>query len=198
MPATLPPRRCRSARAAAASGCPRRCTRLRSSRGAVVAVYIGIGSNLDAPGEQVEHALRELDALPRTRVVARSRLYRTAPWGGVEQPDFINAVARLETGIEAGHLMHSLLDIEHRAGRRRIGQRNGPRILDLDLLLYGDACIDNVDLRVPHPRLHERAFVLVPLAEIAPDLVVPGLGPVGALLAGVDADHGINLAHGPI
>ncbi|MBS0581552.1 MAG: 2-amino-4-hydroxy-6-hydroxymethyldihydropteridine diphosphokinase [Proteobacteria bacterium] len=153
----------------------------------MVAAYIGLGSNLDGPIEQVERALRELDALPKTRLVARSRLYRTAPWGGIEQPDFINAVARLETRLEAGELMRSLLDVEHRAGRRRDGERNGPRVLDLDLLLYGDERIDDAGLHVPHPRLHERAFVLVPLTEIAPDLVVPGLGAVRNLLAGIDA-----------
>jgi 2-amino-4-hydroxy-6-hydroxymethyldihydropteridine diphosphokinase len=157
----------------------------------VTAAYIGLGSNLDAPDRQVERALHELDALPQTRLVARSRLYRTAPWGGIEQPDFINAVARLETELEAGDLMRCLLEIEHRAGRRRIGERNGPRILDLDLLLYGDANIATADLQVPHPRLHERAFVLVPLAEIAPDLVVPGRGSVRELLARVDAAGGV-------
>lgn len=157
----------------------------------MVTAYIGLGSNLDAPGEQVERALRELNALPQTRLVARSRLYRTAPWGGIEQPDFINAVAQLETGLDAQVLMRALLTIEHRAGRRRDGERNGPRVLDLDLLLYGDRRIVEAGLEVPHPRLHERAFVLVPLAEIAPDLAVPGQGRVSELLARVDAIHGV-------
>ena len=178
----------KNVRAAAASVRPvLRYRRRRSSRGTVVAAYIGLGSNLDAPDTQVERALRELDALPKTRLVARSRLYRTAPWGGIAQPDFINAVACLETLLEAGELMRSLLEIEHRAGRRRVGERNGPRVLDLDLLLYADTSIASADLQLPHPRLHERAFVLVPLAEIAPDLVVPGHGPVRELLARVDA-----------
>lgn len=153
----------------------------------MVAAYVGLGSNLDSPREQVEHALRELAALPQTRLIVRSRLYRTAPWGGIAQPDFINAVARLETGLDAHGLMQALLAIEHRAGRRRGGERNGPRILDLDLLLYGDERIADAGLQVPHPRLHERAFALVPLAEIAPDLVVPGRGPLRELLARVDA-----------
>lgn len=151
----------------------------------MVAAYIGLGSNLDGPAGQVERALRELDALPQTRLVARSRLYRTAPWGGIAQPDFINAVAALDTGLDARSLMRALLEIEHRAGRRRDGERNGPRVLDLDLLLYGDEQIAEAELHVPHPRLHERAFVLVPLAEIAPDLVVPGQGTVQNLVAGL-------------
>jgi len=157
----------------------------------VITAYIGLGSNLDAPRGQVERALRELDALPQTRLVARSRLYRTAPWGGIAQPDFINAVARLETGLDAQALMRALLAIEHRAGRRRDGERNGPRVLDLDLLLYGDQRVVDADLQVPHPRLHERAFVLVPLAEIALDLAVPGQGPLSELLARVDVAHGV-------
>ena len=150
-------------------------------------VYIGLGSNLDAPAERIECALRELDALPQTRLVARSRLYRTAPWGGIAQPDFVNAVAELETSLTAHALMRSLLAIEHDAGRRRDGERNGPRVLDLDLLLYGDMRFADADLQLPHPRLHERAFVLVPLAEIAPGLGVPGQGRVRDLLARVDA-----------
>ena len=157
----------------------------------MITAYIGLGSNLDEPGAQVERALCELDALPLTRLVARSRLYRTAPWGGIAQPDFINAVARLETGLDAQALMRALLTIERRAGRRRDGERNGPRVLDLDLLLYGDQRIADADLQVPHPRLHERAFVLVPLAEIAPDLAVPGQGRVDELLARVDATHAV-------
>jgi len=157
----------------------------------VIVAFIGLGSNLDTPRGQVERALRELDALPRTRLVARSRLYCTAPWGGVAQPDFINAVAQLETELDAHALMRALLTIEHRAGRSRDGERNGPRVLDLDLLLYGNECIADADLQVPHPRLHERAFVLAPLAEIAPDLAVPGQGPVSELLARVDAAHGV-------
>ena len=157
----------------------------------MITAYIGLGSNLDEPGAQVERALCELDALPLTRLVARSRLYRTAPWGGIAQPDFINAVARLETGLDAQALMRALLTIERRAGRRRDGERNGPRVLDLDLLLYGDQRIADADLQVPHPRLHERAFVLVPLAEIAPDLAVPGQGRLGELLARVDATHAV-------
>jgi 2-amino-4-hydroxy-6-hydroxymethyldihydropteridine diphosphokinase len=160
----------------------------------MVTAYVGLGSNLAEPGEQVERALRELNALPRTRLAARSRLYRTAPWGGIAQPDYINAVAELETSLDPHGLMHSLLDIEHHCGRRRDGQRNGPRVLDLDLLLYGDLCHIDAALEVPHPRLHERAFVLVPLAEIASDLIVPGRGVVRNLLARIDAIESVALA----
>lgn len=163
----------------------------------MIIAYVGLGSNLDAPREQVEHALRALDELPQTRLVARSSLYRTAPWGGIAQPDFINAVAQVETGLGAHELMRSLLAIEHRAGRRRSGERNGPRILDLDLLLYGDECVVDPDLHVPHPHLHERAFVLVPLAEIAPDLTVPGRGLVRDLLAGVEAPETVVRVENP-
>ena len=163
----------------------------------MIAAYIGLGSNLDAPGAQVEGALRELDALPQTRLIARSRLYRTAPWGGIAQPDFINAVAALDTHLDAHRLMRELLAIEHRAGRRRDGERNGPRVLDLDLLLYGEEQFAEVDLQIPHPRLHERAFVLVPLAEIAPDLIVPGHGTVRSLAARLPDSGGIVFAENP-
>lgn len=152
----------------------------------MVDAYVGLGSNLFAPRDQVERALLALHRIAQSRVVARSQLYATSPWGGIAQPDFVNAVARLNTELEPGALMHSLLAIEHDFGRRRDAVRFGPRVLDLDLLLYADQRIDEPDLQVPHPRLHERAFVLVPLAEIAPDLVVPGQGKLSDLLDRVD------------
>ncbi len=148
--------------------------------------YIALGSNLDGPRRQVERALAALARLPHTCVVAHSRLYRTAPWGVVDQPDFINAVARLDTALAPHALLTALLDLEARAGRVR-GVRNGPRVLDLDLLWYGGETLHLPDLEVPHPRLHERAFVLVPLADVAPDLDVPGHGCVAELLTRVDA-----------
>ena len=153
----------------------------------MVVAYVGLGSNLAAPDAQVERALVALDRLARARVVARSHLYRTAPWGYLDQPDFVNAVATLETSLDAQALMRALLAVEQEFGRRRDDVRFGPRVLDLDLLLYADARIDEPGLHVPHPRLHERAFVLVPLAEIAPQLEVPGQGRVDTLLARVDA-----------
>ncbi|HEY7872458.1 MAG TPA: 2-amino-4-hydroxy-6-hydroxymethyldihydropteridine diphosphokinase [Rudaea sp.] len=150
-----------------------------------VTACVALGSNLDDPRVQVEQGFAALAALPHTTLRARSRLYRTPPWGVTEQPDFINAAARLETALAPRELLDALLAVETRAGRVR-GARNGPRILDLDLLLYGDHAINEPDLVVPHPRLHERAFVLLPLADIAPDLEVPGQGRVAELLEHVD------------
>ena len=152
--------------------------------------YVGLGSNLDDPVGQVRSALADLDRLPRTRVTACSSLYRTAPMGRVDQPDFINAVARLQTQLPARELLAGLLAIETAHARTR-STPNAPRTLDLDLLLYADAVIDQPDLEVPHPRMHERAFVLRPLAEIDPAARVPGRGNVAQLLAGL-ADQRIT------
>lgn len=150
-----------------------------------VTACVALGSNLDDPRAQVERGLTALATLSKTRLLVLSRLYRTPPWGMLDQPDFINAAARLETTLAPRELLDALLAIEARAGRVR-GTRNGPRTLDLDLLLYGDRVIDEPDLVVPHPRLHERAFVLLPLADVAPDLEVPGQGRVAELLEHVD------------
>ena len=150
-----------------------------------VAACVALGSNLDDPRAQVERGFAALAALPHTTLHARSRLYRTRPWGIVDQPDFINAAARLETTLTPRELLDGLLGIEAGVGRVR-GARNGPRILDLDLLLYGDRAIDEPDLVVPHPRLHERAFVLLPLADVAADFEVPGHGRVAELLKRID------------
>ena len=146
-----------------------------------VVAHVGLGSNLADPHAQVVSALAALARLPRSRLLRRSRLYASAPWGVADQPEFVNAVAALETALPARALMQALLAIERAAGRVRDDTRWGPRILDLDLLLYGDAVIDEPGLHVPHPHLHERAFVLLPLAEVAPDLVLPGHGAVAAL-----------------
>lgn len=156
--------------------------------------YVALGSNLDDPRGQVERAIAALDALPGTRVLAHSRLYHTPPWGIVDQPAFVNAAARLQTTLPPRALLDALLGIERRAGRVR-AVRNGPRVLDLDLLLYGDVVLDAPDLVLPHPRMHERAFVLLPLAEFAPDLDVPGRGRVSELLACVDASGCVAVAH---
>ena len=147
--------------------------------------FIGVGSNLADPLVQVRQALMELESIPGTRVTARSSLYRTSPVGYLEQPDFINAVASVQTTLKPQALLAALLAIENRHGRRRV-MRNAPRTLDLDLLLYGEEVFDQDGLTLPHPRLHERAFVLAPLAEIAPDATVPGRGRVQDLLARVD------------
>jgi 2-amino-4-hydroxy-6-hydroxymethyldihydropteridine diphosphokinase len=135
----------------------------------VTTAYIGIGSNLDDPRAQVLQAFTELDRLPHTRVVKKSSLYRSAPIGHAAQPDFINAVAQLETGLPAERLLAELQEVEARHGRVR-SFPNAPRTLDLDVLLYGNAEIRSTTLTVPHPRMHERAFVLKPLLEISPQL----------------------------
>ena len=131
--------------------------------------YVGIGSNLGDPRAQVLSAFNELDRLPHTRVVKKSSLYRTAPMGHADQPDFINAVAQLETGLPAERLLAELQEVEQRHGRQR-SFPNAPRTLDLDILLFGNAALRSSALTVPHPRMHERAFVLKPLLEIDPQL----------------------------
>ncbi len=138
--------------------------------------YVGLGSNLDEPENQVEQALAELDRLPHSRLVGRSSLYRSAPLGFAGQPQFVNAVARLETGLPAERLLSDLQDIESRHGRTR-SFANAPRTLDLDLLLFEKLQLKTPRLTVPHPRMHERAFVLKPLVEISPEVSIPGLGP---------------------
>lgn len=158
--------------------------------------WIGLGSNLGDPRGAIERAFTELDALPASSLRERSRLYRSRPWGPVAQPDFLNAVAALDTGLAPEELLDELLGIEKRHGRER-GERWGPRTLDLDLLLYGEETISTPRLQVPHPRLAERAFVLVPLAELAPELEVPGEGTVAELLARVDADGVVALEEVP-
>jgi 2-amino-4-hydroxy-6-hydroxymethyldihydropteridine diphosphokinase len=136
-----------------------------------VTAYVSLGANLGAAQAAVLQAFHRLDAIPRTRVAARSTLYRTVPQHA-EGPDFINAVARVETRLDAMELFACLQELENQAGRDR-PYPNAPRTLDLDLLLYGEGRIDSRTLTVPHPRIRDRAFVLVPLAEVAPHLVAP-------------------------
>ena len=147
-----------------------------------ITAYIGLGANLDDPAAQVELAMDELARLPQSRLAARSSLYASAPVGYAEQPDFINAVAALETALSPRALLEAMLGIEHHHHRNRTF-RNAPRTLDLDLLLYGEAHFHEENLTLPHPRMHERAFVLLPLLEIAPDLAIPGHGRADLLLA---------------
>jgi 2-amino-4-hydroxy-6-hydroxymethyldihydropteridine diphosphokinase len=152
----------------------------------VTAAYIGLGSNLGDREGILRAAVDALAANPGIRVVAVSSLRDTAPVGNVDQPRFLNGVAALETELLARDLLDVLLAVERRFGRVREGvPPQGPRTLDLDLLVYGDAEIDEPGLRVPHPRLHERSFVLEPLADVAPALEVPGKGQIQALLARV-------------
>ena len=152
-----------------------------------VPAYIGVGSNLGEPRKRVLAACDALAALPRTKLAARSRLYRTRPFGPVQQGDFINAVAKLETQLTAHELLEEIRRIESAAGRIR-DERWGPRTLDLDLLLYGDERIDSPELTVPHPGIAERGFVLAPLIDVAPGLEVPGIGRVETLLRALPAD----------
>lgn len=154
--------------------------------GAYVTAYVALGSNLDDPRRQLRAGFDALARLPCTQLVAQSGLYRSAPVGYADQPDFVNAAAALQTRLDARALLDALLAAERAQGRVR-ELPNGPRTLDLDLLLYGDAVIHEPGLTVPHPRMLARAFVLVPLAQIAPDALVPGRGRVRELLASVDA-----------
>ena len=151
-----------------------------------VTAFIALGSNLDDPTVQIRRALQALAALPKTRLVRHSTLYRNPPAGYFDQPDFVNAVAQVETGLEPRRLLDELLAIERIHGRVR-ELPNGPRTLDLDLLLYGGRTVRARGLTIPHPRMLERAFVLVPLAEIAPEAVVPGRGRVADLARTLDA-----------
>ncbi|HSN62746.1 MAG: 2-amino-4-hydroxy-6-hydroxymethyldihydropteridine diphosphokinase [Azonexus sp.] len=151
--------------------------------------YVALGANLGNPTAAVLAAFAALANLPESRVARCSSLYRTAPVGILSQPDFVNAVAVLETTLAPEALLDALLDIEARFGRVR-RERNGPRTLDLDLLLYDDIELDLPRLTLPHPRLHLRAFVLLPLAEVAPDLAIPRRGSLAAWLPAV-ANQGI-------
>lgn len=144
--------------------------------------WVALGSNLDVPLQQVKSGLQALAELDGCSLLRASSLYRSAPWGVTDQPDFVNAVACIETELEPHALLHALVEIEQSQGRRRDGPRWGPRTLDLDLLVYDQRILDTGDLVLPHPRMAERDFVLAPLAEIAPELEIPGLGRVRELL----------------
>ena len=146
-----------------------------------VVVWSGLGSNMGWATDQIEQAIVALTDEPGLEPTARSSLYRTAPMGHVAQPDFINAVVRASCGIGCYELLEVLQKIEKRFGRTRNGDRFGPRSLDLDLLMYADQIISSAQLELPHPRMHERLFVLEPLAEIEGDIAIPGRGQLSAL-----------------
>lgn len=148
--------------------------------------FVGIGANLGDREGTLRRALRLLDDRDGVTVAAVSSLRETAPVGYLNQPSFLNGAARLETALSPRELLRALLDVERELGRDRSGPRFGPRTVDLDLLLYDGLELDEPGLVVPHPRLHERRFVLEPLVELAPGLVVPGRGPVERLLAELD------------
>ena len=146
--------------------------------------YVALGANLVAPVAQIRAAIEALTRLPESQLLRASSLYRTAPVGIHGQPDFINAVAALETRLAPQALLTCLFEVEAQFGRRR-DFYHAPRTLDLDLLLYDEQVIDSPTLKLPHPRLHLRAFVLAPLVEIAPDCRIPGRGRAAAWLPAV-------------
>lgn len=148
--------------------------------------YIGIGSNLQGPSRQVEDAVGLLGDVSNTQVVATSSLYHSGAFGGIEQPDFVNAVVAILTTLAPGELLAELQAIERRQGRERDETHWGPRVIDLDLLVYSGETIDEPALSVPHAGIGERNFVLLPLGEIAPDLVIPGLGRVASIPVNMD------------
>lgn len=158
----------------------------------MVAAYVGLGSNLDDPTEQLSRALAELAQLPDTELSSYSSLYRSPPMGGLDQPDYINAVSGLVTLLQPEALLENLRAIEMAHGRTR-GERWGARTLDLDLLVYGLTIIDMPGLTLPHPGVHKRAFVLYPLYEIAPDLEIPGRGRITELLENCSSDELIKI-----
>jgi 2-amino-4-hydroxy-6-hydroxymethyldihydropteridine diphosphokinase len=147
--------------------------------------YVGLGSNLGDREAMLRRALELLGTRSGVRVLRVSSFRETAPVGLTEQPDFVNAAAEIETTLGARDVLGVLLGVERELGRERVGPRFGPRTIDLDLLLYGDAIVDEPGLTIPHSRLHERRFVLEPLAELNPALEVPGRGSVATLLAGL-------------
>ena len=145
---------------------------------------LALGSNLEDPEAQVRRGFAAIAALPDTELLGESRLFRTAPVGYVDQPDFVNACALVETRLEPRALLEALLAVEKRHGRVR-DVPNGPRTLDLDIVLYGDRVVNEPGLHIPHPRAHERAFVLAPLVDVWPDARIPGKGAARELLAAV-------------
>ena len=158
-----------------------------------VTVFVALGSNLDDPPAQIRSALNELARLPGSRLIRSSALYRNPPEGGRAQPDFVNAVAEIETRLAPGELLARLLEIERAHGRSR-SIPNAPRTLDLDIVLYGRQAVRGPDLVIPHPRMRHRPFVMLPLLEIAPAADVPGHGRVADLARMVDSSGMIKLA----
>jgi len=147
-----------------------------------IRVYIGIGSNLNDPIAQVLEAVEELEMIPDTILAERSSLYSGKPMGPGDQPDYVNAVVAMDTLLSAAELHEALIRIEDLQGRTREGDKWGPRIIDLDLLLYGNHSIDTATLTVPHPGMHERDFVIIPLEEVAGNLKIPGRGHLYSLI----------------
>jgi 2-amino-4-hydroxy-6-hydroxymethyldihydropteridine diphosphokinase len=147
-----------------------------------IRVYVGLGSNLEDPVAQVLEAVEELEMIPDSILVSRSSLYRGKPMGPADQPDYVNAVVAMDTLLSAENFLQELIRIEDLQGRTRDGEKWGPRIIDLDLLMYGKQKINKPDLIVPHPGMHERDFVIIPLSELVGDVNVPGQGRLTALI----------------
>ena len=164
-----------------------RDSRAPAARFGVTRAYVGLGSNLGDRAAMLSAALEQLAAEPEISLVAVSGFRETDPVGITDQPRFLNAAAAVDTELPARELLDRLLAVEGRLGRTRTGPRFGPRTIDLDLLLYGDAVIVEQGLQVPHPRLHERLFALEPLAELDAAMVVPGRGPLAGIIAGLQS-----------
>ncbi len=154
--------------------------------------YLGLGSNLDGPEKHLKTALDDIGHIDQTHILACSSFYKSPPLGPQDQPDFINCVAKLETGLSAHMLLSALQEIEDQHGRKR-ERLWGPRTLDLDILLFGERVINDEDLTVPHPQMRNRGFVLVPLTEIDPDISIPGLGKASNLISSLDINSIIRI-----
>ena len=155
--------------------------------------WLGLGSNLQQPLQQLQEAIDKIALADGIEVLEISSFYRTPPWGDQHQDDFINAVVQIETSLDPLPLLRVLQLIENEMGRQRSGRRWGPRLIDIDLLLFGDLQLQSVDLEVPHPRMHERAFVLVPLAELDVNLKIPGRDDMVKLLSNIDCKGIVRL-----
>lgn len=151
--------------------------------------WLGLGSNLQQPVAQLNEALYRLGETAGVEVLQISSFYQTPPWGDEQQDDFINAVVQIETSLDPIPLLHVLQSIEDLMGRQRSERRWGPRLIDIDLLLYADVQYQSEELELPHPRMHERAFVLVPLSELEKTLIIPGRGAIENLLQKTDASR---------
>ncbi len=149
--------------------------------------WLGLGSNLQQPVSQLKDALGRLGRVEGIQILKASALYRTPPWGDDQQDDFINAVVQIETDLDPIALLHVLQSVENKMGRQRSGRRWGPRLIDIDLLLYGNQQFRSEELELPHPRMHERAFVLVPLCELEKTVTIPGHGVAQELLQQLDS-----------
>jgi 2-amino-4-hydroxy-6-hydroxymethyldihydropteridine diphosphokinase len=150
--------------------------------------WLGLGANLQHPVMRLKQALTRLGQAEGIEVAKVSSFYRTPPWGVEHQDDYINAVVQIETSLDPLALLHGLQSIENGMGRERSGHRWGPRVIDIDLLLFGDEMVHSTELVVPHPRMHLRAFVLLPLSELDENIEIPGRGVVGTLLSQLDCD----------